>query len=168
MAKHYVLPVLILALTAGVMFFNGCGKEDPINAQQVNRLWEDQVVNIDQYITRIETIDDSQKLVDAVNQFARKLEELVPQFKRCFLEYPAFKQRTQKESEEESELSPETLAKQEAMAKLAAVWLFTENIIQMQLSKFKQHPAMEDARKKLLEIEKTLDVEESLRKEHRL
>lgn len=155
--------ILSLVLVVGMVLSVGCGKGDDIDAGDVNELWEEQVILIDTYITGVETAKEEKQAEAAVDSFAQSLEDTVPQFNEWFGKYPAFKEKMEKEQEKKSGLSPETLQKQEAMAKLIAVGLFTENIVEMEVGPFKAGPGVQEARKRLLAVQEKMQFQHAVR-----
>ena len=94
--------ILSLVLVVGMVLSMGCGKGENIDAGEVNELWEEQVILIDTYITGVETAKQGKEAEDAVDSFARSLEQTVPRFNEWFAKYPAFKERVEKERGEKN------------------------------------------------------------------
>ncbi len=162
--KRNVL-LLISILTAGLLISTGCGGRDEIKYGQVNELWEQQIVQIDIYIRSMGKVKNAEEAAAAIDTFARNLDEIIPRFNELFEKYPAFKVKVEKERAEQAESSQETLKKEEAMAKLIAVGLFTETIVKMKVSKFKDRPVVEEARQRLIEIQRKMKLYDSLKNE---
>lgn len=157
--------ILSLVLAAGLILNTGCGSKDGIDTDDVNELWEQQILHIDTLVTGLSEAKETQQITGAIDDFARKLEELIPEFNELYAKYPAFKERMEKEKTEENKLSDKTLAKNEAMAKLIVVGLFTENIIKIQENKYKGQADIRDALQKLVTLQATMNIDDNLKGE---
>lgn len=157
--------LLISILIAGLLVSTGCGGRDEIKYDQVNELWEQQIVQIDIYISSMEKLKNAEEAAAAIDTFARNLDEIIPRFNELFEKYPAFKVKVEKERAEQTKPSQEILKKEEAMAKLIAVGLFTETIVKMKVSKFKDRPVVVKARQRLIEIQRKMKLYDSLKNE---
>lgn len=162
--KIYKLIISIILIT-GIAAISGCGSKDGINTENVNELWENQILRIETLLTSLEQAKESQQVSAAIAAFTRDLEENIPQFNDLYAKYPAFKERIEKETAEGKELSPETLEKKEAVTKAIAVGLFTQNIGKIQSQKYKDLTGMQEALQKLEEILNTMVLGENLRSE---
>lgn len=158
-------PVLSFILITGIVLIFGCGSKDGIDTDDVNELWEKQILEIETLITQLEQAKHTQQITDAVTAFTRDLEKNIPRFNELYAKYPAFKERVQKQEAKGEELSTDTREKKDAMIKLIAVGLFTENIGKIQAQKYKDQGEMEEALKKLAEVQSMLYLDETLRNE---
>ena len=165
MKKNALFLLLNFILIAGVLISTGCKKRDEIKYDRVSELWEQQIVQIDTYIDHIEKAADAEDAAEAIDTFARDLDEIIPRFNALFDQYPAFKEKLKKERIEQGELTSETRKNEEAMAKLIAVGLFTETIVKMRMRKFKEHPAVVEARQRLVETQKKMKLDDSFKKD---
>ena len=157
--------ILSFILAAGLILNTGCGSKDGIDTDDVNELWEQQILNIDTLITGLSEAKETQQITGAIDDFSQKLEKIIPEFNELYAKYPAFKERMEKEKSEDNKLSEKTLAKNEAMAKLIVVGLFTENIIKIQENKYKNQADIRDALQKLVTLQATMKIDESLKGE---
>jgi hypothetical protein len=155
---------LISILTAGLLISTGCGERDEIEYDRINELWEQQIVQIDIYVGNMEKVKSAEEAAAAIDTFTRNLDEIIPRFNGLFEKYPAFKVKVEKERAEQGELTSETLKNEEAMAKLIAVGLFTETIVNMGMRKFKDRPVVVEARQRLIEIQKKMKLDDSFKK----
>jgi len=158
-------PIVLLILVTGILLVPGCGSKDGIDTDDVNELWENQILGIETLITQLEQAKHTQQVTDAVTAFTRDMEKYIPRFNELYAKYPAFKERVQKQEAEGGELSADTREKKEAMIKLIAVGLFSENIGKIQAQKYKDQADMQEALQKLAEVQSTLYLDETLRNE---
>lgn len=157
--------ILSLVLAAGLILNTGCGSKDGIDTDDVNELWEQQILHIDTLLTGLSEAKETRQITEAIDDFSKKLEETIPEFNELLAKYPAFKERMEKEKSENNTLSEKTLAKNEALAKLIVVGLFTENIIKIQENKYKDQADIRDALKKLVTLQGTMKIDEPLKGE---
>lgn len=157
--------IFAFILITGFLLIFGCGSKDGINTRDVNELWENQILRIATLITDLEEAKEPQRVTGAITAFTRGLEENIPQFNELYAKYPAFNERIQKETAKGDELSPETIEKKEAMIKLIAVGLFTENIGKIQSQRYQDQAGMREPLQKLAEIQATMNLGETLRSE---
>ncbi|MCU0288109.1 MAG: hypothetical protein MUF15_17150 [Acidobacteria bacterium] len=157
--KRYALfvPVILFFLSIG------CGKKDDIDYNRANKIWEQQIILIDNYITEVEASTKPETTQKAMDSFAHGLDELIPALNELFAKYPAFKERVKKENENKSALDSETQKKQDVMLKLIAAGLFTESLVKMKEGQLKAIAQLDEAQKRLLEVYKKLKLEDSLK-----
>ncbi|MCP5109120.1 MAG: hypothetical protein GY950_37410, partial [bacterium] len=160
--KKYTL-ILILVFVGAIVFSTGCGKKDDFDLDEVNELWENQVLLLDAYINSMEKVKDAGEAVTAMDVFAAGLEKNSDGFNGFFKKYPAFIERIEKEAEEKPEANEENLKKKDALEKLITVALFTESIIKMNVGRFKTNAEVESAMKRLKESQAKIKPDDSFR-----
>ncbi len=160
--KIYKL-IIALTLIAIIAPNIGCGSKDGINTNDVNELWENQILQIEALITGLEQAKEPQQITTAITTFTQNLEKNIPQFNDLFSKYPAFKEQMQKQKSGGGEPSQNTLEKNETMIKLIAVGLFTENIGKIQIQKYENNPNMKTTLQNLAKIQDTMYLDENLR-----
>ncbi len=165
MKRNALFLFLIFVLIAGLLISTGCKKREEIEYDWVNELWEQQIVQIDTYISNMEKAKDAEETAAAIDTFTQDLDEIIPRFNVLFDKYPAFKEKIKKERAEQGKLTSETRKNEEAMAKLIAVGLFTETIVKMRMRKFKDRPVVVEARQRLIEIQKKMKLDDSFKKD---
>ncbi len=162
MNKHRLIGLLICISITGLLLLPGCGKKNEIDTEEVTRLWEDQVLLMDNYITGIEKTTGAEGTVKLIETFTAGLEETIPRFNRWFLQYPAFKETMDAESKE-GKLPPEYRDMQDSMFRLTAVALFTQNFVKMKTGKFKDRAVVKEALGKLEKLGDKFKLEDTLK-----
>lgn len=136
----------------GVVILNipGCGKKDDFPLEKINSLWEEQIILLDDHISRLEKLSAPAESAAAIHDFSKKLDPMVTRFNEFLLKHAEFKKKMEETNDEK---------KQEAWARLIAVGLFTDNVVNMQVRRFSQQKEMTDALKQLVEIQKKMRLD---------
>ncbi|MCP4220356.1 MAG: hypothetical protein GY765_37340 [bacterium] len=157
--------ILAVAALFIISLMPGCGKSEIIDYDEVNQVWEQQIVLVDTYFKAVESSDNAEGIIKAMGAFSKNIDTLAPRFNAILEKYAAFKTKIDKEKADEGQLSPELREKEIGIAKMVATLVFTENLANIKMSRYVEDTNVEAAKKKLLDTIKNIKLEASLKNE---
>lgn len=159
MKKNLLISVIFVVIGFIMILAPGCGKKDPFDAGNVTDIWVEQLILLDNHINGLEKIKTPQEAAGLISDFSAKLDIMVPKFNLILEKFPEFKKQM--------ETQPDA-KKEEAVYRLIAVGLFTDNVVNMQVQRFKKNKDLAEPLKQLVEIQKKMKLDGEPRSDSRV